>query len=320
MRRCIVHLGCEKTGTTSVQAHFARNRAGYRAAGVLYPKTGCDPRGSVHKRISGAIRGEPPEVEAEVFEALAAEVAGAGGCGTVVLSSEFFHSQFRRHARIAALRDALGAIFDRVELILYVRRQDRMALSMHSTALKGGWTAEKNPLSVRKGKGDYYFDFAAIADNWAGVFGRDALKVRIYDRRLLLNGSIVDDFCNMAAVPRLEGADEPVLNASPSWQTLEVIRLFNAGGCREDDALRQMLWRRLSEQAGERMPLLSRAQAREFLARFANSNERLAREYLGMDAATPFDDDFSDYPEERPQLRPAEIVERLASCLARRPA
>lgn len=315
MQRCVLHLGCEKTGTTSIQVHFGRNRAAYRAAGVLYPETGSLPALWVHKGISGAIRGDRGEIDRGVFDALAAEVAAAEGCHTTVISSEFFHSQFRLPARIASLREALDAIFDRIDLVLYVRRQDRMAVSMHSTALKGGWSADKNPLSVRKGKGDYYFDFAAIADNWSATFGRTALGCRVYDRRALLNGSILDDFCATAGILRQGDGDDLVLNASPSWQALEVIRLFNAGRFGGDDALRQRLWKRLANQDGSHVPLLARPQAIAFLGRFAESNARLAREYLGLAASTPFDDDFSDYPDERPHLSPTEIVERLAECL-----
>ncbi|MBK0401074.1 hypothetical protein H0I76_17895 [Limibaculum sp. M0105] len=320
MRRCVLHIGSEKTGTTSIQAHFGRSREGYRAAGVLYPETGSLPGLFVHKGISQAIRGDRGEIDHRIFEALAAEVGAAPDCATTVISSEFFHSEFRLPGRIAAVREALGAIFDRIEIVLYVRRQDRMAVSMHSTALKGGWSAEKNPLSVRKGKGDYYFDFAAIADNWSAAFGREALRVRVYDRRSLLNGSIIDDFCAAAGVGRVEGGVDLALNVSPSWQALEVIRLFNTGSAGNDADLRQRLWRCLSDQEGDRTPLLPRAQAEEFLARFAASNERLAQEYLGLDAATPFDQDFSDYPEERPHLTPVEIVERLAACFPGREA
>ena len=72
-KRLIIHIGMHKTGTSSVQRYFARNRTILRRMGVCYPKsTGAD--------------GESQPKHAALFDAISHE-ADFGATHTVLGSS-----------------------------------------------------------------------------------------------------------------------------------------------------------------------------------------------------------------------------------------
>src|ERR1700743_2147225 len=194
MKRCILHIGSEKTGTSSIQKYFGQHRAALVNEGFWYPKTFSREPAHVHLELSdaaldGSLSARNPAGRAFADERARAEEAGAG---TAVFSSEFFHSQLRDAAALERLKDFLRPHFDSCHVVYYARRQDHMLASMHSTAVRGAWTTNPSALSVYESKGHYYFDHVAVCDLWASAFGRESLTCRVYERDKLTNGDIVD--------------------------------------------------------------------------------------------------------------------------------
>jgi hypothetical protein len=309
MTLCILHLGSEKTGTSSIQKYFGSRRDALLKQGIWYPQSFANPKAHVHLKLSraainGTLTDDAPGVIEFRDEYDAAMKAGANN---VLFSSEFFHSEMRDTASVERLKEFLGKFFDRFELVYYARRQDQMLASMHSTAVKGGWTTDPHALSVYESKGHHYFDHLAVCDLWSGQFGRDRLVCRVYEREKLAGGDIVDDFLDITGLGR--GVERPHVSAneSLSFETISALLFLNASADKDNRELRRKLVARGRKRNGPRIPMLTKAEARAFYGRFRGSNAQFFSKYVDKDLATAFSDDFSGFPDLLPEMPTADI-------------
>jgi len=300
---CILHLGSEKTGTSSIQKYFSLHRQALLREGFWYPKSFTNPAGHVHIRLStaaidGSLKPKGP-VAAEFREEL--EAARRQGAKVAVFSSEFFHSELRDKGAVERLHAFLASFFDRFKLVYYARRQDQMLASMHSTAVQGGWTTNRNALSVYESKGHYYFDHAAVCDLWAGEFGRDKLVCRVFERGRLANGDIVDDFSTEIGLPLDAQRSKVSANESLSFETMNVLLLLNASRHKDNKDLRRKLILTGRKRDAQRIPMLIRADASQFLSRFDDINRRFFSQYVDGALAKGFAAGFDAFPQEVPE-------------------
>jgi hypothetical protein len=306
MTLCILHLGAEKTGTSSIQKYFGVHREALLREGTWYPESFTNPPGHVHLKLStAAVEGslDPSSPQGAAFRA---ELDGARGRGakTVVFSSEFFHSELRDKGAVERLKTFLSAFFDRFKLVYYARRQDEMLASMHSTAIRGGWTTDRQALSVYESKGHYYFDHTAVCDLWAGAFGRENLVCRVFERGKLMNGDIVDDFLSAIGVEPDPQRAKVSANESLSFETMNVLLLLNASRHKDNRELRRKLIATGKKRDGERIPMLTRDEARQFLTPFEASNRRFFSRYVDASLAGGFTAGFDGFPQTVPEPPP----------------
>ena len=303
MTLCILHLGSEKTGTSSIQKYFSLHRQALLREGFWYPKSFTNPAGHVHIRLSaaaldGSLKAKGP-VAAEFREEF--DAVRKQGAKAAAFSSEFFHSELRDKESVARLHAFLANFFDRFKLIYYARRQDQMLASMHSTAIQGGWTTNRHALSVYDSKGHYYFDHAAVCDLWAGEFGRQNLVCRIFERDRLTNGDIVDDFSTAIGLGLDAQRSKVSANESLSFETMNVLLLLNGSRHKDNRELRRKLVMTGKKRNGERIAMLNRAEARQFQSRFDDVNRRFFSQYVDGALATGFAPGFETFPEAVPE-------------------
>ena len=312
MKLCILHLGSEKTGTSSVQKYLGTSRDALLAQGFWYPRSFTNPGGHVHLRLSAAaLRDELRDNDSEAagFRAEYARIM-EGGRKTAIFSSEFFHSEMRSVESVARLKRFLERFFDRFRLVYYARRQDLMLASMHSTAVKGGWTKDANALAIYESKGRYYFDHRAVCDLWSSQFGAENLVCRIYERDKLANRDIVDDFCAMSGVAVDPDRPRVASNESLSFETLAALLVLNRSARNEDKVLRRRLIMKGNRRNGARIPMLAKKDARRFLSEFEETNRKFFMRYIDKSLGEGFTCDFSGFPDTLPEI-PADAIRRL---------
>ena len=94
--------------------------------------------------------------------------------GTLLLSSE--HLSSRLHDEdVAALRALLAPFAETIDVVIYLRRQDELLLSLYSTYVKSGG---KNDIGWLAGVS--WLDFDAYLQRWENAFGRERITVRRY--------------------------------------------------------------------------------------------------------------------------------------------
>lgn len=324
-----LHIGTEKTGSTSIQRTLAARRDDLLAHGILYPRLFGSEN---HTELAVAAMGPRPQDTLQIQEAARtgldhaayaaavtrrlAEEIDAAGVSHLLLSNEHCHGRLNDPDSIRRILDVVGRPIDVAEIVVYLRRQDRMAISMHSTRLHNGGLGEMLP---RFAAPSAYYDFNLLMSNYAGVFGADAIRPRLFERDRLVGGDVVSDLFAL-----LDLGPPPAMgmaNRSLSRQQARFLELFNArfpliveGGLNpERGPIMAAIHKVLPGPPGRP----SRGQAEAFQDQFAETN-RLARDRFLPDLDRPslFDDDFSGYPDHDETAQPLTEDEFMAFAAA----
>lgn len=335
---CILHIGTEKTGTTTIQQFLAANRPALASESVLYPVAGgaegsqwgyaaCAAEAPWASDLGVRLGIHDPESAAAYRAGLQAamerEFAAHPACHTLLISSEHFHSRLTTTDAIGRLKAFLEPHAREFAIVLYLRRQDRMAVSRFSTAIKVG-LAPQGPFP-RSGTGDlpYIYDFERIHRNWVAVFGNPAMRVRVFQQDRFVAGDLLADFAAACGIVQAGKSLPGRANESLGQAGIDFLREANR-------QLTPMLGTAVHRVHAELTALVSelcagttrpvsRAEAQQFYALFRPGNERLSRLVCPRPDPALFDEDFSDYPEvaEHPQPRHEDAV-RIALRIWRR--
>lgn len=313
----ILHIGAEKTGTTTLQETFHENRAVLSGSGIYYPSTpgrkqhsqlafyGMDEgRENIHTRdhpqFGSAHRAEWRKAFSTTF---ADEIASAATRhDQLLISTELFHSQLVSADEIARVKALLDNWCSEYRVIFYMRRQDQLAVSLYSTRLRT--TGSRLAILPGDDRRLHYYDFRNLLDLWGSVFGKAALRPRVFEKARLHQQDLVADFLAAADLPALADALRvaPHRNSALSRDAQTFLYRFNENS----DALPLDFSRRrrttrivsafLEENCKGPPSLPSRSAARDFCDIYREGNDSIAGEFFSRDAL--FDDDFSMYPEQ----------------------
>lgn len=216
----ILHIGANKTGTSAIQGFLSRNTEYLKKQGILYPVSG---RHSIYGEVAPShypLAKIVERLEVENVRAIIDDIEKeADGYDTVVISSELFHAVSH-----SAISDALRG--HSVTVVAFIRDYVDYLSSWYRQAVKAG-TMSCN------------FEFFAYTANcayspwlqrWEEAFGRENLKVFLYDRSAMKNGSAIDHFAfhclGIADLPKsLEISEE---NPSISGNLLFLKRVINS--------------------------------------------------------------------------------------------
>lgn len=320
MSRCILHIGMEKTGSTSLQRFIGLNRALLLQHGILAPRAlapHADQNQLNHISLatlamdagseSQPLRSQFGIVTAEdlaahrrsIGESLAAEIESDGaGCHTTLLSSEHCQSRLRSRSEIERLRNFLDSFFDEIEIVLFIRPQHAVAVSAYATLLKNG--AVNVPIlpvsqddDASGASSDAFYDYDALAARWERVFGIENVTIGFYST------DIIGDFLTRIG---LESSRFPALprreNVGLDRIAERLMQNVNATLAQRDyrsaHRVRELLIEALEATHGGKGARPSRHSIEAFQHRFDDSNERLrARRFPDRDRL--FETDFSLY-------------------------
>lgn len=208
--KVILHIGTEKTGTSSIQhfLHLNRRRLpkyGFhvlRSAGdydqcalAVYTRSNDEADDYLAAQGIKSIK-DREEFRAGLERALDKELTSLpSSTHSVIISSEHFHSTLQTDQSMDRLQKLLSKYFQEVKVICYLREQGAVATSLYSTALKGGLCRTQEAYIQRQCRPqNYYFNYWQLLSRWEKAFGEDALNVAIYDKAEFLNGELIEDF------------------------------------------------------------------------------------------------------------------------------
>lgn len=161
LKSCILHIGTEKTGTTTLQDFLGLNRERLLAKGFFVPTSLHGFPGADHRflttcsldiaeftdeqRVALQIRRREDVINYRhtILNALSQEIqqAAAGRRDTtLILSNELCHSRLTKVGDILFLRDFLKNFVEDFTVVVYIRPQHEVALSLYDTALKVGYS------------------------------------------------------------------------------------------------------------------------------------------------------------------------------------
>lgn len=203
-RTLYLHIGCHKTGTTSIQANLAANQRALKTSGLTHFR---EPRfaeaESWHNLHSWLVyKGDPTVVPHGMGLEEPSELAERleNLKGNVILSSENF-SYFFEKCYIDEFRDALTPIFSSIKILCYIRRQDKHVISHHQEGAKSNRSPEcdlfgqsTSAIPPYHPRHRLYLDYNRRLGMWADAFGDENMIIKIFDTGSLINGDVVDNF------------------------------------------------------------------------------------------------------------------------------
>jgi hypothetical protein len=207
--KAIVHIGTEKTGTTSIQKYLFQNRKKLRTAGFHFLQSAGSTNNRAlpayfvaEDRFDDFYRDEgittleaKAEFRKQFLEKFENEIGALPkSVHTVVISSEHFHSRLRSTQELDKVHEFFTSYFDEIKIICYLRDQVSTCASFYSTGLKSGNPATFTEFFQRCTPENYYFNYYDVLSNWERCFGFDSLDVSLFSRKSFLNNSLLDDF------------------------------------------------------------------------------------------------------------------------------
>ena len=288
-----LHIGGEKTGTTTLQHFLSQNAALLKQAGVYYPCSADNIcfDGHAHFPVAAClIDGEVEFVSVKRQRTLPSVLNELtrmcmANDGALILSCEHFSSRLDSPQQLLRLRDALPT--DEIKIVFYAREPSKLALAAWSTSILCG--ARHNFTADAITPQDRYFNHLQTLDLWAEVFGKDNLIVREYDRAQLVDGDIRWDFCRQLGLEQKAPLLEDDKNNSLDLQRLEILRQINVMLPQFKESPHD--WRRAQRirhsiindiPKGVPLDLLLREHdANEIKARFSDVTEMLNQRYFG---------------------------------------
>lgn len=306
-----LHVGSHKTGTSAIQKFLDLNSSHLKEKFSLeYFKPNPwpipfkkDKVPSVSVNTEGFFRLEDSE------------------CSSVVVSHENY-SWITSKKDIEKIYSSLKKVAKNVYVVIYVRRQDRLAISQKQEGTK--WldnsVAYGHELSALPSKLSYhakkYLDFNNKIKLWEEVFGQNNMVVRVFDTCYLKEGDAVKDFLEILGVSDISEL-KPVGRVNESISIDQQLILHQTRPYFPEGSLKKDLFVKfvLGEKRSRNDKLLpSKEEAEKFYARFKEGNKELNDRYCLTQNPFLFDDDFSFYPKVDNSYCPSQefLIERFS--------
>jgi hypothetical protein len=210
--RIVIHIGTEKTATTTLQHTFLNNKQLMGEYGIYYSESmgSGNSRQLVaacmgHAKIDDWIRKHQmsdsnerqrfsDRLQTKFFE----EIANVPkDCDTVLVSSEQFHSRLSDASELKILRKFLQGFFEKIDIVVYLRLQSSLLQSKYTTYLRSGGNISFNQFKLECAPDNLYYNYANMLSLWANEFGRENIKVREFDSSKFYNQHICYDFIHV---------------------------------------------------------------------------------------------------------------------------
>ena len=243
---CILHIGTEKTGTTSLQHFLSANRAKLLKEGLCYTQTlgktanngicllsyPAQRRDNLTDRLRVTSDDDFSNKQNKLLKRLKKEIEHNVKLRKVekfIISSELIQSRLTTDKDVQRLKsilvDELG--FDKIKVVVYLREPALTAQSLYSTAIKHGHTWEYPPVPS-----DEYFgnicNHKSTLIRFGNIFGYESLVIRLFQKKDLHGNSVITDFFHVLQLPLLSRYKHPRnSNVSLSFTAISLLRTIN---------------------------------------------------------------------------------------------
>ena len=245
-----------------------------------------------------------------VFTNLARELMQAGqSWHTWVITSELISSRLCSAAEINRLAAVVGQYVDHIQFVIFLRRQDQLALSRFSSILRSGYGGfadiyvDYSPFNFQRLSDQrlvnddlFFYDFETILARFEGLPNSE-LEVLFYgsDRPVETFARLLN--LDEGSKQEPQGRHNSALSAKAQFVLAQLNKHYPvqfSSGMR-NDAYRQ-LQRQIEREVSGPLRTISRQSAVDFLAHYRDGNQRVLSRYARR-SSQGFSDDFSAYPE-----------------------
>ena len=328
--KCTLHIGTAKTGTTSVQKFFHRNRSSLLDEyGILYPQFESKFRtGASHRALSYYAAGEKllsdqkwnikSAVEKQLWESDFQKSFRLGmkngfqtefidrirhllnktpRCEHYFLSSEHLHSRITTETQVERIVNLLSEFFDEINLVIFLKPQSSLAVSRYSTVLKSG-KANGNIFKSFTEQ-DTFYNYHKFLSWWGKLIGDQSITIRIIDDRASQTMDAVEEMCSIIGI---DGKSLPIPatrnNVHLNVDSLDFLYILNQylldNNLNVSFELRKRIIRTLENIGSSDRKLPAQNSAILFDELYGESNYQLAKKFNLLQPL--FHVDYSKYP------------------------
>jgi len=302
MRICL-HIGTEKTGSTSIQNFLSRFSAYYRerqiAPGFLIePQFGKnsvplviasdpDPGLSLKVHRKSSFRSYRKKLKNLMSDSL--NIAEKRGFTKVIFSAEQMSSRLVLPEHIHNLK-TLFEPQHQLEIACYLRRQDQMLLGAQAEGIKfGNPDLEVSIPNLDEEMVKYgisYYDHSLMLDRWEKVFGIENMVVAAFQKSELIQANVIADFSqrmlgievDQDLLDSMGGDPQFQANKRLSGEALFVLAKLNESPNANPKANREFV---KQLDPGTNSALIRPPILLEFYQQFELSNRKVANKYFG---------------------------------------
>ena len=300
--KTILHIGLEKTGTTSVQHLLKTNREALLTQGTLVP-TSLHPGNNFYLamasfssfRPDGLLKAEGIKNQAgldafrrKTLANFQSELKGASGAKQVLISSEHLQSRLTTLEDIQLLKSNLESVgLEEFEVLVYLREPIRIALSHHSMAIKKGVFVDEKFFEPNHPRVSQILGFKASLELWQQVFGIESLNVRLYPEGSKPS-ALIDDFFSVTKVGQngLNLNSDARRNVNLSLGALQILNQLNRSGRESGKQLASMaFFDRLERHVPGKGLVADQKTVENFANHYAESNEWVRATFFANQAS-----------------------------------
>lgn len=316
----VIHIGTEKTGTTSIQNFLRKNSTALKRQNVwLVNRFGVpNNRDFVAffqntlddwARQKGIRDSRQKDYYFRNFEKTFKSEMFFRSISTqqiqerhLLISSEHFSSRLTKINELQELNRFLKKYFRRVKIIAYFRPQENMAISLHSTGLRGESTTKLKDRLNGVNEENPYYNYYDLAMRWSSVFGKENMVFRIFDSKTMRESDVRYDFLDALSYvglnlntskfyinPERSNESLSILRGSAFKAVNEVVPYWHSSPLLMSNAENMELKNKIlginSLARGE----FPNRNIGEVQARFEESNEKFFREFMPGMKFEPFD-------------------------------
>jgi hypothetical protein len=317
----VLHIGQQKTASTSIQRYLANNRGHLARQGILYPSTFGTRKTRQFKHFI-----VDPKDTSDRNGALNAKlrVELEGDFKKVIFSDETIYPCDLKQTK-KRIKNTFEHIGTSWRILCYVRRPDEHIVSQYQQRLSNAradfsrYSSGSFDDFYQEKLDDHYYSYAHHMERWEEVFGAGSVEVRVFHRQTLAQGSPIADFLQwVGANPdELLPDDGRRVNESLDRINSEILYFLYQHHHREPGRIGsedvQRVWGTTMHalNTGERARL-DFERAKRLHAHFREDHERLAARYLSKEHAAV----LLAPPVEAPPLPPIardQVVERMVA-------
>ncbi|WP_444895064.1 hypothetical protein ACJJI5_19645 [Microbulbifer sp. EKSA008] len=220
-----LHIGTEKTGTTTIQEVLFKNQnflsergfhflqcAGVKNNRALPAYCVNDEKSDDFFRARNITTIEEKIIfRKSLKEKLDKELSNLpANVHSVIISSEHFHSRVNTKEEVNRALELMSEYFSDISVICYLREQSAVCESLYSTSIKFGYSQSLDFMLAQCQPSNIYYNYYDMLSNWASAFGLENINPRIFSRDFFVNSDLIDDFFCQLDPKLLKGLSKDV--------------------------------------------------------------------------------------------------------------
>lgn len=289
----LLHIGTEKTGTTSIQSYLSEKSAELSRSGFYYCSSLGRPNNiefsvaSMDVEMSDYFLRQRNILTAEeqvhfrqkTRLALEQDIATARmqGCHSFVISNEHCHSRLTSVESVTMAKALLDGLFHDTTVVVVLRPQADLALSALSTY--GRVERVDRSFFEKATEDNPFYNYATLIDRWSGVFDKAQIKIIPFRK----SSDIVSDFCASIGLSTSED--------TKNYRQNEALDIYTLAILNATERKRTMVAGRITRNALpflDNLPVLEKPRissemAKSIQARFKRSNAELIDRWQQID-------------------------------------